>query len=177
VRVIAATNRPLDEAVRTGRLRADFFYRLNVIRITMPPLRRRKADVPALVHHFLGPLNERFDRHVTGLAPDAMAALVAYDFPGNVRELENLLERAYVVGTGDQITLADLPALGPVLPEIGAAGDFAPLGSTIERVERDLITRALQFHGNDKEKAARSLGVSSRTLHRRIKAYNLSGLT
>src|SRR3990170_1986371 len=112
VRVIAATNRQLEEALKDGSLRQDLFYRLNVVRVQMPPLRERKEDIPALVAHFLRQFNQRFRREVTGLDPEALAALMAYDFPGNVRELENLIERAYALGARDHLTLADLPSLG-----------------------------------------------------------------
>lgn len=170
VRIIAATNRRLDEAVRDGALRPDLFYRLNVVHFLVPPLRERRADIPGLVTHFLRQLNERFNRDVSGIAPEALAALVAYDFPGNVRELENLLERAYALGVRTQITLADLPALSA--SREGALSMRAPL-PTLDQVERELIFRALELHGHDKERAARALGISLRTLYRRLKDYGL----
>src|SRR6266481_152278 len=104
VRMIAATNRDLEAAVASGRFRQDLYYRINVVRIVVPPLRARKDEIPALVTHFLRRFNARFHRSVTGLAPAAKAALMAYDFPGNVRELENLIERAYAFGAHDEIT-------------------------------------------------------------------------
>lgn len=169
VRVIAATNRQLEEAVKDGSLRQDLFYRLNVVRVQMPPLRERKEDIPALVAHFLRQFNQRFRREVTGLDPEALAALMAYDFPGNVRELENLIERAYALGARDHLTLADLPSLGGGAKQAEAS---RPL-PTLAEVEKDLILRALQVHKNDKERAAKALGLSRRTIYRRLKEYGL----
>ena len=170
VRVVAATNRKLEEAIRDGSLRQDLFYRLNVVRIQVPPLRERKADIPALVAHFLRQFNKRYSREVKGVNPEAMAALMAYDFPGNVRELENLLERAYALGAkGEMITLADLPALaGPSLAVPGS-GELP----TLAQAERDLILQAVRLHENDKDRAAEALGISRRTLYRRLKEYGL----
>ena len=169
VRVIAATNRQLEEAVRDGSLRQDLFYRLNVVRVQMPPLRERKEDIPALVAHFLRQFNQRFRREVTGLDPEALAALMAYDFPGNVRELENLIERAYALGARDHLKPADLPSLGGGAKQAEAS---RPL-PTLAEVEKDLILRALQVHKNDKERAAKALGLSRRTIYRRLKEYGL----
>ncbi|MGH7263993.1 MAG: sigma-54-dependent transcriptional regulator [Candidatus Rokuibacteriota bacterium] len=169
VRIIAATNRPLEDAIKDGSLRQDLFYRLNVVRIRMPPLRERKDDIPPLVAYFLRQLNQRFSREVTGVAPDAMAALTVYDFPGNVRELEHLLERAYALGVRGEVTLADLPALSARTASLVTAEDLP----TIAEMERELILRALRLHGNDKEQAAKALGLSRRTLYRRLKEYGL----
>src|SRR5438093_6431251 len=111
VRVIAATNRNLEQAMAQGAFRQDLFYRLNVERIPLPPLRDRRDDIPALTNHFLRRFNRRFRRDVRGITPEALAALSGYDFPGNVRELENFVERAYAMGAKDQITVADLATL------------------------------------------------------------------
>jgi DNA-binding NtrC family response regulator len=169
VRIIAATNRRLEEAIRDGSLRQDLFYRLNVVRIVMPPLREHKADIPALANHFIRQFNQRFSREVKGIASQAMSALVAYDFPGNVRELENLLERAYALGVRGEITLADLPSLS-ASPQALPRSTELP---TLAQAERELILQALQFYDNDKEQAARALGVSPRTIYRRLKEYGL----
>jgi len=137
----------------------------------VPPLRERKSDIPALVTYFLRRFNERFRRDVKGIAPDAMAALTGYDFPGNVRELENLLERAFALGARDEIERASLP-------ELTAKADAPPAPDddtlpTIDQAERDLIARALLRFRNDKEQAARALGLTVRTLYRRIKKFGL----
>jgi DNA-binding NtrC family response regulator len=171
VRIIAATNRPLDQAIREGNLRQDLFYRLNVVRLVMPPLRERRGDIPALVAYFLRQLNDRFGREVHALTPEALAALTAYDFPGNVRELENVLERAYALGVRGEITAADLPSLSPPPATLApAAAEELP---SLAQAERELILRALGAHGNDKERAARALGISRRTMYRRLKEYGL----
>ena len=167
VRVIAATNRDLERAMTEGSFRQDLFYRLNVVRVTLPPLRERREDIPSLINHFLRRFNKRFHRDVRGVAPEALAALTAYTFPGNVRELENLIERAFAMGAREQIALTDLPSLSktPVTsPEsVPALAD----------VERELILKALAVFKDDKEAAARALGISRRTIYRRLKEYGV----
>jgi transcriptional regulator with PAS, ATPase and Fis domain len=170
VRVIAATNRKLEEAIQDGSLRQDLFYRLNVVRIQMPPLRERKEDIPALVAHFLRQYNQRFGREVTGIDPAALAALMAYNFSGNVRELQNLIERAYALGARDDLTLADLPSLAVASKEPEPSSRPLP---TLAEVEKDLIFRALEVYKQDKERAAKALGLSRRTIYRRLKEYGL----
>jgi transcriptional regulator with PAS, ATPase and Fis domain len=169
VRVIAATNRDLEAAMRAGSFRQDLFYRLNVIRISLPPLRERREDIPALVNHFIRRFNKRFRRDVRGISADALAALQAYDFPGNVRELENLLERAFAMGARAEITLADLPSL-TARPALSPALESKTV-PTLAEVEKELILRALAVFNNDKEAAARALGISRRTIYRRLKEY------
>src|SRR3989442_55531 len=170
VRVIAATNRNLEEAVKDGSLRQDLYYRLNVVRILLPPLRERKDDLPALIAHFLRRFNQRFRREVSGIAPEALAALQAFDFPGNVRELENLIERAYAMGARDHISLTDLPSLTLSARPTPISTHSLP---TLAEVEKELILRALALHKNDKEQSARALGLSRRTIYRRLKEYGL----
>jgi two-component system, NtrC family, response regulator PilR len=169
VRVIAATNRNLEQAMLENSFRQDLFYRLNVIRVTLPPLRERREDISALVTHFLRRFNRRFHRDLRGITPDALAALAAFDFPGNVRELENLIERAYAMGARDQITLADLPSL--TARAVGLPSTSNRALPTLADVEKDLILRALSMLDNDKEEAARALGISRRTIYRRLKEY------
>src|SRR5438094_5537553 len=170
-RVIAATNKNLEAAVSNGSFRQDLYYRLNVVHIVVPPLRERRGDIPALIAYFLRRFNERFRREVKGISPDAMAALTSYDFPGNVRELENVLERAFALGARDEIKRANLPELS-VRAEQPAAASSEPL-PTLDPAERDLIGRALDRFRNDKEQAARALGLTVRTLYRRIKKFGL----
>jgi transcriptional regulator with PAS, ATPase and Fis domain len=172
VRVIAATNRDLERAMTEGSFRQDLFYRLNVVRITLPPLRERRDDIQALVSHFLRRFNRRFHRDVRGIAPDALAALTAYTFPGNVRELENLIERAYAMGAREQIQLADLPTLSKAAaaaPPVTSPDTVPALGD----VERELILKALAVFKDDKEAAAKALGISRRTIYRRLKEYGV----
>src|SRR2546428_9108539 len=135
VRVIAATNRNIEQAMLQNAFRQDLFYRLNVIRITLPSLRERRDDIPALVNHFLRRFNRRFRRDVRAITPEALEALSAYEFPGNVRELENLLERAFAMGAREQITLADLPSLTVPIP--GVVASAARALPTLADVERD----------------------------------------
>ena len=171
VRMIAATNKNLEVVVQNGSFRQDLFYRLNVVRIVVPPLRERKGDIPALITYFLRRFNERFRRDVKGIAPDAITALTAYDFPGNVRELENLLERAYALGARDEIERANLPELA-ARADVPVVTVDEPI-PTLDQAERDLIARALARFRNDKEQAARALGLTVRTLYRRIKKFGL----
>ncbi|HYE92637.1 MAG TPA: sigma-54 dependent transcriptional regulator [Terriglobales bacterium] len=175
VRVIAATNRNLEQAMNAGTFRQDLFYRLNVVRIQLPPLRDRRDDIPSLVNHFVRRFNRRFRRDVRGITPEALAALTSYDFPGNIRELENLIERAFAMGAREQITLNDLPTLS----RGAAAALAAPLGDipgalpTLAAVEKELILKALAQFDNDKEAVARALGLSRRTIYRRLKEYGI----
>jgi two-component system response regulator PilR (NtrC family) len=172
VRVIAATNRDLERAMTEGSFRQDLFYRLNVVRIMLPPLRERRDDIQALVSHFLRRFNRRFHRDVRGIAPDALAALTAYTFPGNVRELENLIERAYAMGAREQIQINDLPTLSKAsaaAPPVTSPDTVPALGD----VERELILKALAVFKDDKEAAAKALGISRRTIYRRLKEYGV----
>jgi DNA-binding NtrC family response regulator len=175
VRVIAATNRDLERAMTEGSFRQDLFYRLNVVRIMLPPLRDRRDDIQALVSHFLRRFNRRFHRDVRGMAPEALAALSAYSFPGNVRELENLIERAYAMGAREQITLGDLPTLGrtPVMAPAAASTGNSQNVPTLAEVERELILKSLAVYKDDKEAAAKALGISRRTIYRRLKEYGV----
>ena len=172
VRVIAATNRDLERAMTEGTFRQDLFYRLNVVRVTLPPLRERREDIPSLINHFLRRFNKRFHRDVRGVAPEALAALTAYSFPGNVRELENLIERAFAMGAREQIALTDLPSLSktPVTATPVTSPESVP---ALADVERELILKALAIFKDDKEAAARALGISRRTIYRRLKEYGV----
>jgi DNA-binding NtrC family response regulator len=181
VRVIAATNRNLSEDVTTGRFRADLFYRLNVISLHVPPLRERREDIPALVSHFLSLFRERFNRPALDLSPEARARLDAYDWPGNVRELRNALERAAALAASDLIE-ADhlLPQAAPRVP-----GPLSPLSSsssarpdapaTLEELERRHILSVLEQTGGNRERAAALLGISARTLYRKLREYETNG--
>ena len=167
VRVIAATNRDLKEAVRGGRFREDLYYRLNVIALTLPPLRERKEDVPLLVEHFLGVYAARNQRPVMRVGRDAMERHGAYAWPGNVRELENTIERCVVMTRADEITAADLPA--PIHEGTGS-GRYVTVvvGTPLEEVEQRLITETLRHTRGDKAMAAQLLGISLRTIYRKL---------
>lgn len=163
VRVIAASNRDIEHAVREGRLRADLFHRLNVARIQLPPLRDRVEDIPALMAHFIRQLNARFTRSVRGLTAEAMAAMTKYEFPGNVRELVNRLEAAYIVGGDEELALSDFATLA------SAQRDAPSAIQRLAEMERNAILEAIQACGGDKTKAAHALGISLATLYRRLK--------
>jgi DNA-binding NtrC family response regulator len=170
VRIIAATNQDLQAAVNAGRFRQDLFYRLSVVKIEAPPLRSIKEDISLIATHYVRRLNRRFARNVRNIAPDAMASLTGYNFPGNVRELENIIERAYALGVDDEIKLCDLPTLAPVAQSMWSE----PSRRTLEAFERDLVAQTLRTHRNDKSKAAAALGMSERTLYRRMKKHGIS---
>ncbi len=169
VRIIAATNRDPEQAVKEGKFRADLFYRLNVVQLTISPLRERKEDIPVLVAHFIKQFNEQFSRHVEGIESDVLELLMAFEFRGNVRQLENLLERAYALGATGPLKRSDFPAFAPQVSQIPAG---SPL-PTLEQAERDLIQRALAQFQKDRGKTARALGISPRTLYRRLQQFGL----
>jgi len=168
VRVIAATNRDLEVAIRSGGFRQDLYFRLNVVQIKLPPLRERKSDIPLLLNSFL----EKFcdpERTVRTISEEAMRRLMAYDWPGNVRELENAVERAVALGSGPILQVGDLPSnlqYSPVerAPE---SDEIVPL----EEIERRAIFRALRETSGDKLAAARLLGIGKTTLYRKLKQY------
>jgi DNA-binding NtrC family response regulator len=168
VRVIAATNRDLEAAVRTGAFRQDLYFRLNVVQVKLPPLRERKSDIPLLISSFL----EKFadpQRPVLSIAEDAMARLMAYDWPGNVRELENAVARAQALGSGPILHAGDLPSnlqYGSA-ERLPARDELLPL----DELERRAIYRALRETGGDKLSAARLLGIGKTTLYRKLKQY------
>ncbi len=161
-RIVAATNRPLEEMVAQGKFREDLFYRLNVIRVEIPPLRERAEDIPRLAGRVVEKLNRERGRRVKGIEPEAMARLSAYPFPGNVRELENRIERAYILCAGDVITARDLgePFTAPARP---------PRQGRLHDQERDLIRKTLARHGGNRTRAAEELGISRRTLQNKLK--------
>ena len=166
IRLIAATNRNLEEEARSGRFRQDLYYRLNVVTLKTPPLRERQSDIPALAMHFASKFGAQCGRRIGGISPEAAAYLVHYDWPGNIRELENALERAVVLGSSDIIQLEDLPES---IREIGRAADVvrAPgLQDAIDRAKRDAIAQAFQQAQKDHVAAARLLGVHPNYLYR-----------
>src|SRR5436189_1381254 len=181
VRLIAATNKNLEQLVKEGRFRDDLFFRLNVVRITMPPLRERKEDIPILVRGFLRHFCKQNDKPLLDLAPDAMDALLTYDWPGNGRELRTAIEHGVVMATGPKITLRDLPmavrhAATAKLPAgISATQAFAEKTSPLDlhETEKKLIAQALAATNGNVTAAAKKLGISRRTLHRKINEMNL----
>ena len=180
VRLIAATNKNLETLVRQGRFRDDLFFRLNVVRITMPPLRERKEDIPLLVRGFLRHFCKANEKRLLDLTPDAMDALLTYNWPGNVRELRTAIEHGVVMAIGPKITVRDLPtalrqAASAVLPRgISAAKAFGEKSSPLDirETEKKLIMQALAATNGNVTGAAKKLGISRRTLHRKINEMN-----
>ena len=177
VRIVAATNRDLREAVANGGFREDLYYRLAVVPIHLPPLAERSEEIPDLVHHLLGRHARRLGVNVTGIDPDAMQILLAYSWPGNIRELENVLERALVVTEGSRVTAADLPEAVRVPNPGGPIGRFRDDDLSVKRqtaeLERFLIQRALERASGNRTVAAEMLELSPRALRYKIQDYGL----
>ena len=177
-RIVAATNRDLGEDVRQGRFREDLYYRLNVIEIPIPPLRDRAEDIPELTRYFMSRCSEQIGRAVDGIEPAAMATLERYSFPGNVRELENVVERAVTLARSDLITLDCLPnVVREEAPRRAPLGELPAEGVNLERLmadyERTLLSQALQRCGGVKKRAAELLGISFRSLRYRLEKLGI----
>ncbi|RFT17101.1 MAG: Response regulator of zinc sigma-54-dependent two-component system [Candidatus Saccharicenans subterraneus] len=177
VRIIAATNRNLEKLVSEEKFRSDLYYRLNVIRIDVPPLRERKEDIPLLVDHFIREYSRREKKNVRGISAEALNVLMNHDFKGNVRELENAIERAVIFAEGEVITRADLPVFLEIKSESELAAVEAesskPLPDRVRDLEIREIRRALEKSGGVKSRAARMLGITERMLSYKMKIYNL----
>jgi DNA-binding NtrC family response regulator len=170
-RVIAATNRDIDEALAVGDLRSDLYYRLNVIFIQIPPLRERKEDIPPLVNHFIQQFGEKSKRNVVKkISPEALGLLLEYDWPGNVRELENVLERAFVLGADETIGVDDLP---PILRGSGSETSAKTKNYSLKDNELALIKKAMAETRGNKADASRLLGINLSTLYRKIAKYGI----
>jgi DNA-binding NtrC family response regulator len=172
-RVIAATNTDLDKAVQELRIRKDLYYRLNVVQICMPPLRERREDILLLTEHFLEKHKDKGNGKIKSISPEVLSIFEQQDWPGNVREIENCIERAIVMGKGEMIQPSDLPAymLSVCSPISSLSASDA---NSLEEVEKDLIIKALKKTGGNQVKAARSLGISRRTLQYRMGKYSIS---
>jgi two-component system response regulator HydG len=180
VRVVTATNRDLQAEVAAGRFREDLYYRLHIIPITLPPLRERREDVDALVVHFIQKLAARTRSTVTGVTDAAARALRGYAWPGNVRQLENVIEQALVFAEGDLIDVSDLPpaVTGEVRQDLlELPSDDRPLPEVLEELERQLIVRALRKAGGVKTETARILGIKTPTLYYKLEKYGLADLS
>jgi two-component system response regulator HydG len=180
VRVVAATNADLKEMVERGTFRKDLYYRLNVVNIMLPPLRERRGDIPLLIDHFLKEMSARHGKVVEGISKAARQALMAYDWPGNIRQLRNTIERMVVVDMDGLLDSQDLPdEITPIGPEredrrgATTGGADALVGRPLVDVERHYIARALEQTGGKREEAATMLGIGERTLYRKIKEYGL----
>jgi len=173
VRLLAATHRDLEALVRAGRFRDDLYYRINVVSISLPPLRERREDIPLLLDHFVEKFARRNGKRISGLTRDAREALLRYDYPGNVRELENLVERAVVLTRDEVIGLEDLP-LGVKEREGETSGETS-LTVRVEGLERRMIREALDRADGVQTRAAEILGISERVLRYKLKKYGLAG--
>jgi DNA-binding NtrC family response regulator len=168
VRVIAATNVDLRRAIEDGEFREDLYYRLNVFPLTIPSLRDRREDIPALAGHFLHRLAVQDGRPVPALSPAARDALMAYHWPGNVRELENVLERSMLLANGPVMQAEDIRFDVAPRPAPAAGNGFLPEGVTLEQHEQDIIREALRRAGGNKSQAARALGMTRNAFRYRI---------
>ena len=171
VRVLASSNRDIEQAVRDGKLRSDLYYRLNVFTIALPPLRERIDDLPQLVQMFIHHYAQQNNKEVSGVDEECMQALAAHPWPGNVRQLRNVIERALIVCEGHTIRKPDLP--DDFRAGGGGDGSFIkiPLGSSLEDVEKEMISRTIEFTAGNKTRAAEILGVSAKTLYNKLERF------
>jgi two-component system response regulator PilR (NtrC family) len=180
VRIIAATNKQLEKEMEHGNFREDLYYRLNVIRMRLPSLREREEDIPLLVDHFKKKFAAEQGKQITKVSSLAMQVLCSYQYPGNVRELENIIERCVTLEESDQLTAANLP---PKLIESGSPGDAVQeteipldgidLNRALEDTERRLVTRAMEMTGGNRPRASRLLGISLRSLRYRLIKFGM----
>lgn len=167
VRVITATNRPLETLVKQGRFRDDLYYRIRVIHIVLPPLRQRKEDIPLLIDGIIAKFNQLQGKKVAGVSKEALNRLMLYHYPGNVRELENIIEQAFVLRPEGEIEVQDLPQ--EFQDQLGAPA----VGGTLESLERSAIETALRRNGGHRSKAAKELGIDPSTLYRKMKTLGI----
>ncbi|MCX7977542.1 MAG: sigma-54 dependent transcriptional regulator [Bdellovibrionaceae bacterium] len=184
VRIIAATNRDLETMVKQGTFRQDLFYRLNVINIKLPPLRERREDIPLLANHFLKKYNEKLGKSISGISQEAMDIIKSYDYPGNVRELENIIERTVALEAGSSILPESLPPLvnTPTGRKMASSHEIeiGPEGIDLEKVigqiEKELLIKAIHAAGGVKKKAAKLLHITFRSMRYRVEKYNLGSI-
>ncbi|MBQ9281020.1 MAG: sigma-54-dependent Fis family transcriptional regulator [Treponema sp.] len=171
VRVIAATNKNLEEEVKAGRFREDLYFRLNGIHIEVPPLRERKDDLPLLLNSFLERYNGENNKKITGFDSQARSAIYKYDWPGNIRELQHCVESSVVMSNGDEITLEDLPP--SVSRASGVESISVPVGITLDEAEKIIIQENLAANKGNKSRTADILGIGRKTLHRKLQEYGM----
>jgi PAS domain S-box-containing protein len=169
VRVVAATHRDLAERVRTGQFREDLYYRIRVIHLTLPSLKERPEDIPLLTEHLVAKFNRLQGKDIAGVSGEAMARLMAHDYPGNVRELENIIEQAFVLCRGNIIELHHLPA--ELRPSAHASNGLGPM--SLQAMEKHLISETLQRYSGNRKRAAEDLGIHVSTLYRKIRALKI----
>ena len=172
VRIIAATNRNLEDEVKKGNFREDLYYRLNVIHIHVPPLRDRKDDIPLLIAHFLEEFSRENGKDIKSIDSRAKSAMYNYNWPGNIRELRNCIESAVVMCSGDEIKLEDLP---PTVSNAGSEKSISiPATATLDEAEKIIIMQTLAANKNNKSKTAELLGIGRKTLHRKLEEYGVN---
>ncbi len=172
VRIISATNSDLTAEVADGMFREDLFYRLNVINLHLPPLRERQADIPLLAAHFIRKQNVKFGTEFKGLTPEAMEVLRSYDWPGNIRQLCNVIEATMTISSGHYIGLPELAQLIETGPT-GHTVNQADYSSALSRFETDYLTRLLRKHAGNVEEAAAEAGMNMATIYRKLKKYGI----
>ena len=177
VRVIAATNRRLEDEVRQDRFREDLYYRLNVLPILLPPLRERAKDIPALVNYYVDAYNREFKKRIKGATKEAMSRLQAYRWPGNVRELRNAVERAMLLAEGTDLTPAEFPVASGALSPLTEGVPLPSEGIDLEQLERSLVVQALERSGWNQTRAATLLGINRDQIRYRIEKFKLERLT
>ena len=170
VRVVAATNKDLAKLVRRARFREDLYYRIRVVHLKLPPLRQRREDIPLLVEHLVAKFNRLQGKDIAGVSEEVLARLMEYDYPGNVRELENIIEQAFVFCRGGFIELHHLP---PELRSLGRPRLSTSSSATLRDMERHMVTEALWRHAGNRKRAARELGIHPCTLYRKIRALGI----
>ena len=170
VRIIAATNEDLGEQVRSGAFREDLYYRIHVIHLNIPSLRERREDIPLLADHFVARFNRLQDKDVAGISEGALTALMDHDYPGNVRELENAIELAFVFTREGLIEAAHLP---PAIRQGADASEGEGSGLGLKAMEARMVTKALEKHAGNRARAARELGIDPSTLYRKIKSLGI----
>jgi len=171
VRIIAASNQDLVELVDQGKFRSDLYYRINVVRLSLPPLKDRSEDIPLLIEHFIHRFNRIYNKNICCLSDEAMAAILSYDFPGNIRELENIIEHCFVLCRGDVIEMRHLPSSIKKLTK-GEESDISTF-RTLRQMEALMIERALRRNDGNRTAAAKELGINASTLFRKIKSLNI----
>jgi len=173
VRIITATNKNLTELLARGTFREDLYYRLNVIQIVLPPLSRRREDIPLLVDHFINRFNLKKGRNITGVSQDVMEAFMSYEFPGNIRELENIIEHGFVLCRDSLITMEHLPREFKEQTAVKETPDIPPKTSPLQTAEARAVQEVLQRHNGHRGRAAKELGIDKSTLWRKIKKFDL----
>ncbi len=170
VRVVAATNKNLSDLVQRGIFRDDLYYRIRVVQLRLPALRNRREDIPLLVEHLLDKFNRLQEKRINRVSTEVMARLMEHHYPGNVRELENIIEQAFVLCRGDTIALHHLP---PELRPAVATGESKLNQMSLKAMEQVMITEVLRRHHGNRKQASRDLGINPSTLYRKIKAHHI----